>query len=233
MRQRKKERLIFWDWAGTLADEAKLDQAICEEIEKAISGQRLIPLREAKQIFRHYLRQLENKWEWHDYARHGRMFNLPWEKIQELYLDKLRLVPGAREILLWAKETGYRNLLATNAVRVVVSRRLDYLKISSLFDAVITSDDVGHLKSHGFHFRRGLELFPAQPEDCFSIGDNPTQDIAPARKLGLKTIHCVFGPNLTHFHTSHISANPQEEIAADFTVFSLGEIKNVLTEQKT
>ncbi len=228
MKSKRIGKIIFWDWTGTLADEASLDRAICEEIEKAIARQRLIPLSEARKIFRNYLKQLEGKWEWHDYVRHGRKFHLPWEEIQKKHLHKLKLLPGALEILTWARDKGYLNVLATNAVRPVINLRLNYLKISSLFEALITSDDVQALKAEGRHFERGLKLFETSPSICFSVGDNPVQDIASARRLGLKTIFCCLGPNYTHYHTTHLALNHQEKVNADFTIFELMEIKDIL-----
>lgn len=228
MKKKKTGKILFWDWTGTLANEASLDRAICEEMEEAIARQRLIPLFEAKIIFQNYLKELEGRWEWHDYVRHGKQFHLPWEEIQKRHLDKLKLLPGAVEILWWVKEKGYLNVLATNAVRPVINLRLNYLRISSLFEAIITSDDVRALKADGRHFEQGLNLFEANPGRCFSIGDNPVQDIAPARRLGLRTIFCRLGDNYTHYHTTHLTPNHQEKVATDFTVFRLSEIKDLL-----
>lgn len=228
MSQRNKERLIFWDWTGTLANESRLDAAVCAAIEKAISRRQRVSLSEARNRFQDYLRQLEGNWQWHDYLRHARLFNLPWEKIQELHLDKLSLLPGAREALSAARELGFRNLLATNAVRAVVNVRLNYLGITDLFDAVIASDDVAGLKASGLHFRHGLKLFAADPRACFSVGDNPVQDIAPARRLQIKTIYCPLGQNYTHYHTTHLKLNYQETVQADFVISFLAEIKEIL-----
>lgn len=223
-----KERLIFWDWTGTLANESRLDAAVCAAIEKAISRRQGVSLSEARNRFQEYLRQLEGSWQWHDYIRHARLFNLPWEKIQQFHLDKLCLLPGAKEALSSARELGFRNLLATNAVRAVVSHRLSYLGIADLFDAIIASDDVAGLKACGLHFLHGLKLFGADPRACFSVGDNPVQDMAPARRLQIKTIYCPFGQNYTHYHTTHLKLNYQETVQADFVVSSLAEIKKIL-----
>ncbi len=228
MKNKSQRRILFWDWTGTLADEASLDRAICEEMERAIASQKLIPLSEARIIFQNYLKELEGRWQWHDYVRHGRKFRLSWEEIHKKHLDKLRLLPGALEILSWAREEGYLNVLATNAVRQVINLRIRHLKIDSLFDSLITSDDVQALKATGKHFERGLKLFKAEPSSCFSIGDNPVQDMASARQLGLKTIFCCPGANYTHYHTTHLAPNHQEKVTADFTIFRLEEIKDIL-----
>jgi len=232
MKKNQRNRLVFWDWTGTLADESRLDQAVCLEIEKALATRHQLSLDKAARLFRDYLKSLENTWEWHDYVRHSQKFGLPWKKFQRLHLNKLRLLPQAKEILLWSKKMGYRNILATNAVRKVVMLRLNYLKIQPLFEAIITSDDVGHLKESGLHFARGLKLFAAKPADCFSVGDNPIQDIASAQRLGLKTIYCAFGQKFTHYHTSHLSPNRQEPVPADYTISSLLEVKGILDFKK-
>jgi FMN phosphatase YigB (HAD superfamily) len=62
------------------------------------------------------------------------------------------------------------------------------------------------------------------------VGDNPIQDIQSANKLGLKTIYCEFGKDLTHYHSHHISDNHNETIHSDFRIKSLEEIRNIIQD---
>jgi putative hydrolase of the HAD superfamily len=223
-----EKRIIFWDWTGTLADEAQLDRAVCQSMEKEIARRRHISREKAASLFQAYLRRLEGTWEWHDYLRHARHFGLDWRKSQEENLSLLRLLPGAREILTLAHEGGWLNILATNAVKAVIKLRLQWIGLQDLFDDIITSDVVQALKSSGKHFLYGLRKWSAQPALSFSVGDNPVQDIQSAQSLGLKTIFCSFGRNLTHYHSPHISPDHYQPIQADYKVNSLQEIKTIL-----
>lgn len=222
------EKIIFWDWTGTLADESQLDKAVCRSIEEEITKRENIPSHDAEKAFNDYLKKLENTWEWHDYVLHGKHFSLNWKELQERHLDKLRLLPDTEEILRFAKEKEYKNILATNAVREVILLRLAYASLISTFDEIIASDDVQALKSEGKHFVQGLRFLDGSATLSFSIGNNPIQDIIPARRLSLRTIFCEFGNELTHYHSPHISENYIETAIPDYRIRKLMEIKNII-----
>jgi FMN phosphatase YigB (HAD superfamily) len=221
-------KIIFWDWTGTLADEARLDEAVCHSLEEDIAAKRNITLTEAEQLFNNHLKEIEGNWQWHDYVQHGREFGVDWRRSQEVNLDKLVLVPHARDILEYANGMGFLNALVTNAVRDVVLMRAKHIEIKDMFEAVIASSDVKALKAEGKHFEHGLQQLDGDPHNSYSIGDNPIQDIRPAKKLGLKTIFCDFGENLVHYHSEHISNNHREVSDADYNIQSLLDIKRIL-----
>jgi putative hydrolase of the HAD superfamily len=221
-------RIIFWDWTGTLADEARLDEAVCHSLEEDIAAKRNIPLEEAERLFNNHLKEMENSWQWHDYVQHGRDFGIDWRHSQEINLDKLALVPHAREVLEYARAEGYLNALVTNAVRDVVELRAKHIGISDMFEAFITSNDVKALKAEGKHFEYGLKKLDGNPHKSWSVGDNPIQDIQPAKSLGLRTIFCDFEERLVHYHSEHISNNHREESDADYTIKTLKDIEKII-----
>jgi FMN phosphatase YigB (HAD superfamily) len=221
-------KIIFWDWTGTLADEARLDKAVCHSLEEDIAAKRNLPLIEAEQLFNTHLKDIEGGWEWHDYIQHGKDFGVDWRHSQEINLDKLVLVPHAREILEYVIGKGFLNALVTNAVRDVVLLRAKHIGIKDMFEAVIASSDVKALKSEGKHFEYGLQHLDGDPHRSYSVGDNPIQDIQPAKKLWLKTIFCDFGKKLVHYHSEHISNNHREVSDADYNINSLLDIKRIL-----
>lgn len=221
-------KIIFWDWTGTLADEAKLDKAVCRSMEEDIATKREISLGEAERLFNDHLRAIENSWQWHDYVQHGRDFGVDWTHSQEINLNKLVLVPYARKALEYTRRKGYFNILVTNAVRDVVLLRAKHVGIIDMFEAVIASSDVKALKAEGKHFAHGLKALDGDPHQSWSVGDNPIQDILPGKRLGLKTIFCDFGEGLIHYHSEHISNNHSEASGADYTINSLKEIEKII-----
>ena len=221
-------KIIFWDWTGTLADEARLDEAVCRSLEKDIAAQRNIPHTEAERLFNDHLRGIENSWQWHDYVQHSKDFGVDWRRSQEKNLDKLDLVPHAREILEYTKDKGFVNALVTNAVRDVVLLRAKHVGILDMFEAVIASSDVKALKAEGKHFDYGLQHLDGDPHRSYSVGDNPIQDIQPAKRLGLKTIFCDFGEKLVHYHSEHISNNHRVVSDADYNIENLLEVKKFI-----
>lgn len=225
------EKLIFWDWSGTLADESALDKSVCLSMEEEIARSDQVSLEEAIEKFNRHLKKLENTWKWHDYVFHGESFGIDWKHSQENHLDKLSLLPYAREILKYSHGQGYKNILASNAVRPVILLRVAHTGLLNLFDLVITSDDVGALKSEGKHFTLGLEQLKGDPQKSFSVGDNPVQDIRLAHRLSLHTIFCAYGKERTHYHSEHLTSNHDEVEKADFIIHSLEEIKEIIKDK--
>ncbi len=219
---------MFWDWTGTLADESLLDEAVCHSLEEDIAREKGISFAKAVQVYKEFLKNIENTWEWHDYVQHGNGFGVDWTHSQEINLDKLHLVPHSREILAYTASKEYKNVLVTNAVRGVILLRVKHAGLFNSFSAIIASSDVKALKAEGKHFNHGLALLNGKATQSFSVGDNPIQDIQSAKNLGLRTIYCEFGRGLTHYHSQHISENHSESVDADFRIKSLVEIKNII-----
>lgn len=223
-----KQKLVFWDWTGTLADESKLDEAVCKSMEEEVAERDKIPFEDAERMFKEHLRSLENTWQWHDYVFHGRTLGVDWKRHQETHLEKLVLLPHAKETLEYVGENGYKNVLATNATRAIILLRVAYAGLLDLFGTVVASDDVEALKSEGKHFEYGLRILDGDSESSFSIGDNPVQDILSAKRLGLRTIYCDFGQNLTYYHSEHISNNHRKSASADYRIVDLSEIEDII-----
>ncbi len=222
------QKIVFWDWTGTLADESKLDEAVCTSMERDIAEKENISFEDAVEKFKDHLKNLENTWQWHDYTLHCRKFGLDWKDHQKNNLDMMVLLPHAKEILEYVREKGYKNILCTNAVRKVILLRMKYAGVAGLFDGVIACDDVKAMKSEGKHFEKGLRMFGGDAKSSFSVGDNPVQDILPAKRIGMKAVYCEFGKRMTHYHTSHISNNHTENVAADFSIKDLLEIRDII-----
>lgn len=62
-----------------------------------------------------------------------------------------------------------------------------------------------------------LELLGVDAEQAVMVGDSPTKDIAPAKKLGMRAV-------LVAFQTSP----PDDAERADEVVASIGELRDVL-----
>ena len=222
------EKSVFFDWTSTLADESKLDRAVCKSMEEEFSRKNDVSLRVAEERFRKHLKSLENTWEWHDYILHGKVLGVDWKTNQEKNFGTLVLLPHAREVLEHTRSKGYKNIMATNAIRPVIELRAKYVGLKDLFDLIVGSDDVEALKAEGKHFEYASSFFDYSPNLSYSVGDNPVQDILPAKRMGMKTIFCEFPRNFTYYHTNHISGNHSELVQADYTVSDLLQIKDII-----
>ena len=93
----------------------------------------------------------------------------------------------ARKVLDTLVHRGYDVVLVTNFygnIRAV----LQGYGLLDLFPRIVESATAGVRKPDPAIWQLGIELAQRAPEDCISIGDAFSKDIAPAHALGCKTI---------------------------------------------
>lgn len=114
------------------------------------------------------------------------------ERFDGLYLDSLgrktAMVDGAREILDYLYNRGYRMGIVSNGFREVQYNKLKSSRISQYFDPVVLSDDAGVNKPDARFFRYAEERAGSADTYNIIIGDNPETDIAGAIRAGWKAI---------------------------------------------
>jgi len=109
----------------------------------------------------------------------------------EQSLDKLdvKLLPGVKPVLRKLHED-YRIGLLTNTIQsgaVQIQRVLQKLSISSCFDVIVSSYDVGFEKPDERIFLKALEELGVSAGNTVMIGNDRNQDIEPATRLGIRT----------------------------------------------
>ena len=105
--------------------------------------------------------------------------------------DRMRPLPGAVELLAAAKALGLRVVIASNTYwRDAQSYWEDFhaMGMADHVDAIVTSNDAGHLKPHPAVFEMAIRAGGAEPGRCVVIGNKEENDIAPALELGMRTI---------------------------------------------
>jgi len=105
--------------------------------------------------------------------------------------DRLKPLPGARELLAEARGLGLRTVIASNTYwRDAESYWEDFrgLNLAQHIDAIVTSVDAGHLKPHPAVFQLAIKAAGATPGRCVVIGNREENDVLPAIELGMRTI---------------------------------------------
>jgi len=101
-------------------------------------------------------------------------------------------LPGVeRALRLLSSESISMGIVSTKA-REFIEPILEHLQCIDLFDVVIGSEDVGHLKPHPEPIRKALQSMELGPADCVYVGDTPT-DIEAAHNADLKCISVYSG----------------------------------------
>ena len=102
---------------------------------------------------------------------------------------ELKPFNDVRPFLRSAREAGLRLGIITHGLTTKQSEKLVRLGLTDLVDhdAIFISDEVGISKPNPKLFALAARRMGLEPAECMMVGDNLTNDIAPARTLGLKT----------------------------------------------
>ena len=141
-----------------------------------------------------------------DYLRHQR-FYLPLSeagaseaeadttarRFDTLYLDYLArekaLMPGAMDLLKYLRSRGMRIGCLSNGFKEVQYRKIRSAGLEPWIDIVVLSDDIGINKPDPRIFDYAMQrTADTHPRHHLMIGDNPTTDIAGARRAGWPAI---------------------------------------------
>ncbi len=105
----------------------------------------------------------------------------------EGFIDSIEPFEGVRDILRELVERGHRLAIITNMSADVQFRKLHALGIDQFFQAVITSEEVGHEKPHPHIYLHALHRMNASSRDAVMIGDSYEHDIEPAEFMGIRS----------------------------------------------
>jgi REG-2-like HAD superfamily hydrolase len=68
---------------------------------------------------------------------------------------------------------------------------LHLLELASQFEVLSISARVGYQRPHPAIFRHALQLLEVEPQDAIHVGDDPTADVAGARRAGIEPVLIV------------------------------------------
>jgi HAD superfamily hydrolase (TIGR01549 family) len=181
-------RYLLWDIDGTLyRSREELAEAILDETYSRISSGLSIPYEEARRRFLALYSELGGA------TAAVIKLGLSRELIQQAVdsVDKTKYVrrdPRLRE-MLEVKLRDFTHIIVTNTSKRGTLRTLEILGLSpNIFQGIITADDVHRSKPDTEPFEKALEMTGELADQHVSIGDREKVDIAPAKKLGMRTI---------------------------------------------
>ncbi|MEM2013985.1 MAG: HAD family hydrolase [Desulfurococcaceae archaeon] len=98
------------------------------------------------------------------------------------------LVPGARELLTFARRAGLKIVVVTNTSfsAKAVERTLCNAGLCNMFDYIASSADLGLMKPNPAIFHVALRAVQAEPSEAVHIGDSCIRDALGAVLAGMK-----------------------------------------------
>lgn len=200
-------RWILFDLDDTLWDfEANAEEALQELFERHGLPERTG--RSATEFISHYQRINKDYWRMYEsglvdkhqlrtarFTDAFRAVGLPeaehperaWEEYLEICPVKTRLMPGAKA-LLETLRPHYSMAVVTNGFERTQHTKLECSGLLGYFDAVVSSEAVGHPKPSPIIFGHAMKLLGAEPKATLMVGDNADTDIQGARAAGLESV---------------------------------------------
>jgi len=137
-------------------------------------------------------------------------------------LSRWNLRPKVKDFLYSLKASGIRIGLVSNVGKKALEEAIKKLGLSSLFNILVSRNDVQHLKPNGDGIRLALNRLEVPEERALFIGDS-IDDIQAAKEAGLRVIIILGGENS---RPDLLSSGP------DFLIQDYGELIACLKEDR-
>jgi putative hydrolase of the HAD superfamily len=194
-------KAVLFDMDNTLFDFVSAKLKACREILSFIRREKGVIVEEPAELFRYFLRGtygFEDYENIRDYMQERNVFTAQdYKKCCQIYerekLENLKLYPGVMDTLDKLKVLGLKLVIITDADRHHALTRLKRVGLLNYFEFLVAADMTGTKKPDLAHFIFALEILGTNPGETLVVGDNIKRDIAPARKLGLKTAYASYG----------------------------------------
>ncbi len=78
--------------------------------------------------------------------------------------------------------------IISNGPSIYQKEAISALRLGTYLSHILISEEVGFRKPAREIFKIALSKVACRPEEAVMVGDNPTEDIEPAKKLGMGTV---------------------------------------------
>lgn len=231
-------KTILWDIDGTLTNFKKAEElGIKNCFEKFNLGECTKEmLKDYSEINDRYWKMLENKEitkpellvkRFDEFFKKYKI-KCNTKKFNEVYQEELRqgvvLNTGAKKVVSEIKKLNMPQYVVTNGLIESQNKKLAKVKLSSYFEKVFISDEIGHDKPTVEFFEPVLkeinEKYPdIKKDEMLIIGDSLSSDIQGGLNIGIKT--CWYNPN--HLKT---------DLPINYEIDKLSKVLEIIEQEK-
>ncbi len=106
------------------------------------------------------------------------------------FFKKMKLYPGAKDFLIRCRKNSVAVCIVTDLTAEIQLRKIIRLKIGSLVDLVVSSEEAGADKPHKSIYILALKKLGFSSKEVILVGDNDCnkKDIVGARAIGIRAI---------------------------------------------
>jgi len=182
------------DMDGTLLDLHFDNQVWNERLPLRYAERVGITAATAHDYIRDQLAQTRGTLTWYCMAHWSREFGIEMSAIESELQALIAVRSGAREFLDCLCSHGIRLILATNAHRDSLTRKLALTGIGTYFDVIVSAHDFGVAKEHDSFWHTLAARHAIDPERTVFIDDNAAV-LQAAQRFGIRHAFGVARPN--------------------------------------
>jgi len=145
-------------------------------------------------------------------------------QIQNFLIDLAKTYDDVETHLAEMRKAGLKTALVSNGRMIRTSKMVDLLNLRQYFDSIVVSEEVGYEKYTGIPFKRAMARIGTLPDETIVVGNNLIEDIAGARKAGLRSVHIARKKSL---HKDCESS----QFKPDYCISKMSELQGVLEDK--
>lgn len=192
-------KAILFDIDNTLIDFVRMKQLATYNAAKAMCNAGLtLPLTKAKKelLKTYYKVGIESSKPFQKFLKKHNQCNerILAAGINAYLSSKLKHLKPYKDVIPTLKKLRkYKLAIVSDAPKLKAYQRLDAMRITDFFQAVVCFEDTGRKKPSKLPFKMALKMLKVRPEEALFIGDRPERDVKGARAIGMHAVLAGYG----------------------------------------
>jgi putative hydrolase of the HAD superfamily len=186
--------IIMFDMDGTLLDLAFDDFIWNHCLPERHAQVHQYSLEQSKNTLFEFYQQHKHTLSWYSSAFWTAKVGVDVLQLQHEHRDKIRARKGCFELLNQLKAKGFRCWLLTNADRAGLKLKLENVPLSSYFEVMISSEELGHAKEDIAFWQKLQQLHPFDPAQAVFVDDTVVV-LKGAESFGISQLISILQPS--------------------------------------
>ena len=142
-------------------------------------------------------------------------------------VNSIKLYDDVKNNLRRIKELSIKTAIITDGIPIKQYEKILRLKIESLIDLVVISDEIGIKKPNPELFNYCLKKFGVKGQETIYVGDRIDKDIIPANANKINSVYLHRGGKYDNYKTNF---NSQKNFKPNYEISSLDELFYIIDE---